>query len=121
MTVLHTLVLVVGLVGAIALTDVLGHRGIGPWPVGLVALALVPVAGLTVNPWLAALSLGMAVGTALVMASTRVREIAHERQAKKQAREHQQAMRDRQLERTDPTVGTSGPTGRGRNRRRKDR
>jgi ABC-type transport system involved in cytochrome bd biosynthesis fused ATPase/permease subunit len=118
MTVLHILVLVAGLVGAIALTDVLGHRDIGPWPVGILALALIPVAGLTYSPWLAALSLGVATGTAIMMVGSRIREITHERQIKKEARERRQATRDRQLERIDPASDLTGPPSR---RHRRDR
>jgi hypothetical protein len=98
-TVLHVLVLVIGVILAIAASDLLGHRGIGAWPVGLLALALALLSGLLYNPWLAAGSLGMAAGAGSMMLAVRIREISKERRIVREAHERQNAQRDRQLER----------------------
>ncbi|PWH07687.1 hypothetical protein DEO23_03435 [Brachybacterium endophyticum] len=75
MTAVHVLVLVAGLVVAIVLSDLLGHRGIGAWPVGLLALILVPVAGYFYSPWIAALALGVGLGAVSMLLVPIVRSL----------------------------------------------
>lgn len=98
MTFLHLLVLVLGVVAAVVAADLLGHRDLGPWPVGLVALLLFPVAGWFYSPWLAALALGLGLGASAVITVSWARTIMQRRHARRnQARDRDQA-RSRQLE-----------------------
>ncbi len=98
MTFLHLLVLVLGVVAAIVVADVLGHRGLGPWPVGLIALALVPVAGWLYSPWLAAFSLGLALGAAVVMVASWTRMFVQRRHRRREQSRERELTRARQLE-----------------------
>ncbi|UQN29667.1 hypothetical protein [Brachybacterium kimchii] len=101
MTAVHVLVLVAGVVAAIVLSDLLGHRGIGAWPVGLLALALVPVAGYFYSPWIAALSLGLAFGAGIMLLGTRIRSLMRERRIVRDAREARKSATESMLRRND--------------------
>lgn len=98
MTFLHLLVLVLGAVAAIVLADVLGHRQMGPWPVGLIALVLAVLAGLSYSPWLAALSLGLGLGTGVVLVGSWTRSVLSRRHARREQARQSQSARQRQLE-----------------------
>lgn len=98
MTFLHLLVLALGVLTAIAAADVLGHRGVGPWPIGLIALALVPVAGWFYSPWLAAFSLGLALGASVVMIMSWTRTFVHRRHLRREQARDRELTRSRQLE-----------------------
>lgn len=96
MTFLHLLVLALGIVAALVLTDLLGHRGVGAWPVGLGALVLALGAGVLYSPWLAALSLGLAVGAAISLVHSWTRDLIRHRHARReQTRRAQEARRGR--------------------------
>lgn len=98
MTFLHLLVLALGVLTALVASDLLGHRGIGPWPVGLAALLLFPVAGWFYSPWLAALALGLGLGASAVITLSWTRTVMQRRHARRnQARDRADA-RSRQLE-----------------------
>lgn len=98
MTFLHLLVLALGVLAALVASDLLGHRGIGPWPVGLAALLLFPVAGWFYSPWLAALALGLGLGASAVITLSWTRTVMQRRHARRnQARDRADA-RSRQLE-----------------------
>jgi uncharacterized protein (DUF58 family) len=99
MTAVHILVLLGGVIAAIILSDLLGHRGIGAWPVGLLALALIPVAGWFYSAWLAALALGAALGACIMLMGSRVRAMLRERRARREAREARQSTTDTMLRR----------------------
>jgi membrane protein implicated in regulation of membrane protease activity len=99
-TFLHLLVLVLGVLTAVVVADVLGHRGLGPWPVGLVALALVPVAGWLYSPWLAAFSLGLALGAAVVTIASWTRTFVRRRHRRREQARERDLTRARQLEGT---------------------
>jgi len=100
-TFLHLLVLALGVVAAVVLADLLGHRGVGPWPIGLAALALAIGAGILYSPWLAAASLGLALGAAVVILASWTRSVIARRHARRhQARAAQDARRT-QLEDVD--------------------
>lgn len=102
MTFLHLLVLALGIVAAVALADVLSHRGIGPWPIGLGVLVLVPIAGWLYSSWLAALALGLAVGISAVLVVSWTRTfVRHRRLRREQARARREA-REAQLGLTPP-------------------
>lgn len=60
----HLALLVLGAVLAVAAIDVLGHRGIGSWPAGLAAGALVVVGALLYSAEVSAFALGAAIGVA---------------------------------------------------------
>lgn len=98
MTFLHVLVLVLGAFAAIVLADALGHREIGPWPIGLIALVLAVVAGLSYSPWLAALSLGLGLGTGIVLVGSWTRNVLGRRRARREQVRQAQRTRQRQLE-----------------------
>lgn len=100
MTFLHLLVLVLGVLAAVVVADVLGHRGLGPWPVGLIALALVPVAGWLYSPWLAAFSLGLALGAAVVTIASWTRTFVQRRHRRREQARERGLTRARQLEGT---------------------
>jgi membrane protein implicated in regulation of membrane protease activity len=102
-TFLHLLVLALGIVAALVVADLLGHRGVGPWPVGLAALALALGAGLLYSPWLAALSLGLALGAAVVIVASWTRTLVARRHARREQTRRAQDARRAQLE----DVGTS--------------
>ena len=96
MTFLHLLVLALGVAAAVIAADLLGHRDIGPWPVGLVALLMFPGAGGFYGPWLAALGLGL--GASAVITVSWARSVIQRRHARRtQARDRDRA-RTRQLE-----------------------
>jgi membrane protein implicated in regulation of membrane protease activity len=97
-TFLHLLALALGIVGAVAGSDVLGHRGIGPWPIGLLALLLVPVAGWLYSPWVAAIALGLALGTAVVRIASWRTAFRDRRQARRDQARHTADARSRQLD-----------------------
>ncbi|WP_152351670.1 hypothetical protein [Brachybacterium subflavum] len=101
MTAIHVLVLVAGIVAAIVVSDLLGHRGIGAWPVGLLALVLVPVAGYFFSAWVAALSLGLAFGAGIMLLGTRVRSLMRERRLVREAREARKSATESMLDRND--------------------
>lgn len=103
MTFLHLLVLALGVVAALVLADLLGHRGIRPWPLGLAALALAVGAGILYSPWLAALSLGLALGAAVVTVASWTRTVIGRRHARREQARASQDARRKQLE----DVGTS--------------
>jgi len=94
----HLILLVVGVLAAIASADALRHRGIGAWPVGILALALVLVAGWSYSAWLAALSLGVAAGVGIVLVATMVRGISLRRRERRTARTAQDEALRRRLE-----------------------
>lgn len=98
MTFLHLLVLALGIVAAIALSDLLGHRGVGAWPIGLGALTLALGAGLLYSPWFAALSLGLALGAAISMMASWTRDIVRRRHARREQARRSQDARRNQLE-----------------------
>lgn len=98
MTFLHLLVLVLGVLAAIVGADALGHRGRGPWPIALVALALVPVAGWLYSPWLAAFSLGLALGASVVMVASWTRIFVQRRHLRREQSRERELTRARQLE-----------------------
>ncbi|WP_193104868.1 hypothetical protein [Brachybacterium sp. FME24] len=98
MTFLHLLVLALGIPAALAAADLLGHRNIGPWPIGLVALALIPVAGWFYSPWIAAFALGLAVGAAGVIVTSWTRSFVHRRQTRREQARQREHSRSRQLE-----------------------
>ncbi|WP_422116812.1 hypothetical protein [Brachybacterium sp. UNK5269] len=100
MTFLHLLVLVLGVVAAIVGADVLGHRGLGPWPIALLALALIPVAGWLYSPWLAAGSLGLALGAAAAMVAAWTRTFAQRRRLRREQLRRRELTRARQFEQT---------------------
>lgn len=62
MTILHWIVLALCAAAAIVASDMLGHRGIRPWPVGLATIAVVLLAGVFYSAWLAAAGLGLGTG-----------------------------------------------------------
>ncbi|MGO2608181.1 MAG: hypothetical protein ACTH8V_13775 [Brachybacterium tyrofermentans] len=98
MTFLHLLVLALGVAAAVIAADLLGHRDIGPWPVGLVALLMFPVAGWFYSPWLAALALGLGLGASAVITVSWARSVIQRRHERRtQARDRDRA-RTRQLE-----------------------
>ena len=98
MTFLHLLVLALGIVAALVLADLLGHRGVGPWPLGLAALVLAVGAGILYSPWLAAFSLGLALGAALVMVASFTRSLLDRRHARREQARRAQDARRAQLE-----------------------
>lgn len=108
MTAIHVLVLVAGAVAAIILADLLGHRGIGPWPVGLLGLALVPVAGWFYSPWIAALALGLALGAGIMLVGARIREILRERRVVREAKNAQKSSTESMLRRGSSSAGSNG-------------
>lgn len=61
-------IVVAGAVAAVAVSDVLAHRNLPAWPVGLLALAGFILAGLTYSSWLAAVALGIGCGALIVSA-----------------------------------------------------
>lgn len=83
---LHLLVLVLGAVAAVAASDLLGHRGIRPWPIGLVVLALVVAAGWFYSAWLAAAALGTGVGLLIVGGAGLVRTFVRHRRLRSERR-----------------------------------
>ncbi|EWS82058.1 hypothetical protein [Brachybacterium phenoliresistens] len=102
MTFWHLILLVVGILAAIASADALRHRGIGVWPVGILALALVFLAGWTYSAWLSALSLGAAAGVGIVLVATMVRGISLRRRDRRAARAAQDEALRRRLEDRSP-------------------
>lgn len=99
MTFLHLLTLALGVLGALAACDLLQRRGVGPWPVGLLALALVPLAGWFYSPWLAAAALGAAIGVGVRLAASGIRVFLGRRRVRREQARARQEARDRQLER----------------------
>lgn len=97
MTFLHLLVLALGVLAAIAASDLLGHREVGPWPIGLLALALVPLAGWLYSPWIAALSLGLALGAGIVIVASWSRSFVQRRQSRKERARRSSNARAEQL------------------------
>ncbi|MFC0675261.1 hypothetical protein [Brachybacterium hainanense] len=91
MTFLHLLVLVVGVLAAVALADVLGHRGIGPWPAGLLVLPLVLLAGYLYSAWIAAFALGFALGAAIMLGAALVRSVRDHRRMRREERDRRRA------------------------------
>ena len=65
---MYVVIMVVGAVAAVAVSDVLGHRSLPTWPVGLIALMGFVLAGLTYSAWLAAFALGIGCGALIVSA-----------------------------------------------------
>ncbi|MFC7463342.1 hypothetical protein [Brachybacterium sp. GCM10030252] len=98
MTFLHLLTLALGVLAAVAGADLLGRKSIGPWPIGLLALALVPVAGWLYSAWLAALTLGLALGAGVVMIASWTRTFVDRRRSRREMSRQQADARDRQLE-----------------------
>lgn len=103
MTFLHLLVLALGVVAAIVLSDLLGHQGVGAWPLGLGALVLALGAGLLYSPWLAALSLGLALGAGIAMVASWTRDILRRRHARREQARRSQDARRGQLEESERT------------------
>lgn len=98
MTFLHLLVLALGLLAAIAGSDLLSHRGVGPWPIGLVALLLVPIAGWFYSPWIAALALGLALGTGILLVASWTRTFMTRRHARREQARRLTEAKARQLD-----------------------
>jgi MFS family permease len=83
-------IVVVGAVAAVAVSDVLGHRGLPTWPVGLIALAVFIVAGLTYSAWLAAAALGIGCGALIVSARVFVQTVFERRRRQSDSRRIQE-------------------------------
>lgn len=81
MTFLHLALVVVGVLAALAASDLLHHRGIGRWPVGLASIALVLAGGFAYSASVSALALGSAIGCCALFGVDRVRELARTRRA----------------------------------------
>ncbi|WP_152348143.1 hypothetical protein [Brevibacterium sp. CFH 10365] len=62
----HIVIVVAGAVVAVALADVMEHRNLPTWPVGLIALSGFIIAGITYSSWIAASALGIGCGALIV-------------------------------------------------------
>jgi len=91
-TFVHLGLLLLGIVAAVAASDLLGHRGLGRWPVAIGALVLVLAGGYTYSAPVSAFALGTAIGVAVMFGAERVRTFSRTRRRYREAtaarREH---------------------------------
>lgn len=85
MTFLHLALVALGVLAAVAASDLLGHRGIGRWPVVVAALALVIAGGWSYSASLSAFALGTAIGACLLFGVERARDLLRTRQTYREA------------------------------------
>lgn len=85
MTFVHLGLLALGIVAAVAAGDLLGHRGIGRWPVALAALSLVVIGGWTYSAPVSAFALGAAIGVAVGFGAEQVRSFTRTRRRYREA------------------------------------
>lgn len=97
MTFLHLLVLAVGVLVALASADLLSHADVGPWPVGVVVLLLVPLSGWLYSAWLLAFTVGAALGISTVLAAVWGREFLRRRHARRETSRRRVEARSAQL------------------------
>lgn len=97
MTLAHLILLVLGVVAAIVAADLLGHAGIGAWPIGLLVVALVGVTGWFYSGNLAAITLGLALGFCIVSGRDLVRSARRRRALRAGARREADDLRNRKL------------------------
>ena len=97
MTFLHLLVLAVGVLVAIVAADLLSHAGIGPWPVGVVTILLIPLAGWLYSAWLLAFTVGAALGTSIVLVGSWGRAFLRRRHTRREMARRRKAARAAQL------------------------
>ncbi|WP_105566579.1 hypothetical protein [Microbacterium halophytorum] len=86
MTILHWIVLALCAAAAIVASDMLGHRGVRPWPVGLLTIALVVLAGVFYSPWLAAAGLGFGTGLLILAVGSLARTFLKHRSRRRSER-----------------------------------
>lgn len=98
MSILHLLVLALGVVAAVVAADLLRHRDIGSWPVGILVVVLIPITGWTYSAWLASLTLGLGIGFAGMAGIDLVRSVGRGRSLRTQARRSREWERERQME-----------------------
>lgn len=97
MTFLHLLVLAVGALVAIVAADVLSHADIGPWPVGVVTILLIPLAGWLYSAWLLAFTVGAALGISIVLVGSWGRTFLRRRRTRREMARRRKAARAAQL------------------------
>lgn len=101
MAFLHLIVLALGVVLCVVAADLLRHRGIGTWPIGVIVLALILVTGWTYSAWLAALTLGLGLGYGVVAGLDLVRSVMRGRRERSESKRLREQERARQMERPD--------------------
>ncbi|TGD11396.1 hypothetical protein EB836_09065 [Brevibacterium sp. S111] len=79
-------IVAIGAVAAVAVSDVLEHRNLPTWPVGLIAVAGFIFAGLTYSSWLAAGALGIGCGALIVSARGFVQMVMERRSRRTDSR-----------------------------------
>lgn len=97
MTFLHLLVLAVGVLVALVAADLLSHADIGPWPVGVVTVLLIPLAGWLYSAWLLAFTVGAALGISTVLVGSWGREFLRRRHTRREMSRRRKDARSAQL------------------------
>ncbi|APX34297.1 hypothetical protein BH708_18065 [Brachybacterium sp. P6-10-X1] len=97
MTFLHLLVLAMGVLVAVVAADLLSHADIGPWPVGVVTVLLIPLAGWLYSAWLLAFTVGAALGVSIVLVGSWRRTFLRRRHARREMGRRRRAARAAQL------------------------
>ena len=97
MTIVHCIVLALGVAIALVLCDLLERAGIGTWIAALATIPLVVAAGWYYSAWLAALSLGYALGISVRTITIWSRRALARRHERAQQRDATRANADRSL------------------------
>lgn len=98
MTLLQAVLLVAGAIAALVGNDMLGHRGVGRWPLGLVVIALIVASGAFISAELLAFTLGAAVVTGGASLREWAGELSATRREYRQRKEAEEQRRRRQTE-----------------------
>lgn len=94
----HLGLVAVGALAGVVGGDLLGHRGIGRWPLAVATLVLMVVSGYLYNAELLAFTLGLGIAAAAMTVLTGVRELSTRRRVHREARAARSAALARQLE-----------------------
>lgn len=97
-TFLHAVLLGSGLLLGLAASDILTHRNIGSWPLGLAIIGLIVVTAVLRSGELMALTLGSGVAFCGVVLFRWSQELSEARRIQREHRETMRKRRHRQLE-----------------------